>query len=209
MPEPIVTYAIIAITAIVSIQAFSRPAMIESLKHSPYREVRDGQWYRLLSSGFVHGGWIHLLINMFVLYEFGRHIEVNFMALFGEMSGRLVFLLMYLLTIMAGDLPTLIRHQNNPAYASIGASGAVSGVVFIFIMFYPWEVLYLYGILPIPALVGGIAYLAYSSWASKRAQSRIDHLAHFYGAVFGMLFISILKPAVLQHFIRAAADLPF
>ncbi|MDX1476555.1 MAG: rhomboid family intramembrane serine protease [Saprospiraceae bacterium] len=209
MLQPIVTYALIGITAVISIQAFNRRGMIEALKHSPYLETRNKQWYRLLTSGFVHGDWLHLLINMYVLYEFGRGIELNFLVLFGETAGRVIFLVMYLLTIAAGDFPTLIKHRDNPAYASIGASGAVSGVVFIFIMFYPWEILYLYGFLPIPALVGGIAYLVYSSWASKRQDTRIDHLAHFYGAVFGMAFITLLKPEVLQHFLQAATDLPF
>jgi membrane associated rhomboid family serine protease len=204
-----ITLVIIIVTALISVQAFSRPGIIERLKHHPYSEVRHGEWYRLLTSGFVHGGWVHLLINMFVLYSFGRIIEMEFLGLWGPTLGRIMYLVMYLLAIVAGDLPSLVRHKDNPAYASIGASGAVSAVVFIFILLYPWEMLYLYGILPIPALLGGIAYLIYSSWASRNRNDRVDHMAHFYGAVFGIIFMIAFKPSLLQHFINSVMDFPF
>jgi len=204
-----ITLILIILTCLISIQAFARPGIIERLKHHPYSEVRNGEWFRLLTSGFVHGGWVHLLINMFVLYSFGELIEKIFMQLWGATLGRILFLVMYLLAIIAGDIPTLIRQKDNPAYASIGASGAVSAVVFIFILLFPWDMLYLYGIVPIPALLGGIAYLIYSSWASRHSSDRIDHLAHFYGAVFGILFVIVLKPSLILHFIRSVSELPF
>lgn len=203
-----VTLVIVIVTALVSIQGFSKPGIVDKLKHYPYREMRNGEWYRLITSGFVHGGWLHLLINMFVLYEFGRIIEAHFLLLFGADWGRPVFVVFYLLAIVAGDSPTLFRQKDNPAYASIGASGAVSAVIFVFILFYPWELLYLYAILPIPAIVAGIGYLVYSSWASKRMNDNIDHLAHFYGAVFGVLFVIVLRPEMIRVFIEKAADLP-
>jgi len=204
-----VTLAIIVLTCVISFQAFSKLGLLERLKHHPYSEVHNGEWHRLLTSGFVHSGWIHLLINMFVLYMFGEHIEAFFVSIWGGMMGRILYLLMYLLSIVAGDLPTLIKHKDNPAYASIGASGAVSAVVFIFILLNPWEYLYLYAILPIPAIVGGVLYLIYSSWASRHRQDRIDHMAHFYGALFGVLFVIILKPYLLMYFIERVSDLPF
>ena len=206
---PIITYAIIAITAIISFQGFNRYDIVEKLKHSPYREVKFREWYRLLTSGFVHSGWIHLLINMFVFYEFGRWIELFFLAEFGPQSGRLLYLAMYLLTIVAGDLPTLVKHKQNPGFGSIGASGAVSGVLFIFILINPWDLLWLYAIIPIPAIVAGIGYLIYSSWAGKRGKGRIDHMAHFYGAVFGVIFMLILKPSLIVHFFNELSNLPF
>ena len=101
-----ITLVIVIVTAIISIQGFNRPAMVDRLKHYPYTETRSREWYRLITSGFVHGGWIHLLINMFVFYEFGHIIEANFVAFFGQ-PGRFIFLVMYLLSIVAGDLPTL------------------------------------------------------------------------------------------------------
>ncbi len=193
---------IIIVTVLISIQAFSRPGMFERLKHHPYSEVHHGEWYRLLTSGFVHGGWLHLVINMLVLYMFGDQIETVFISIWGAVLGRTLYLLMYLLAIIAGDIPTLIRQKDNPAYASIGASGAISAVVFIFILLHPWEKLLLYGIVPIPAIIGGVLYLIYSTWASRHQQDRIDHLAHFYGGLFGVFFMCVLKPEVITYFIE-------
>ena len=201
--EGIITIALVVITSLISIQGFSRPGIVERLKHSPYREKHAREWYRLVTSGFVHGGWFHLIINMFVFYEFGRLIEAHFIQFFGN-AGGFIYLLMYVLSIAAGDLPSLVKHRDNPHYASIGASGAVSAIVFIYILIYPWRMLYLYGILPIPAIVGGIAYLWYSSWASKNQQSRIDHMAHFYGAVFGVIFVICLRPILAVEFAHKA-----
>ncbi|HLF63382.1 MAG TPA: rhomboid family intramembrane serine protease [Saprospiraceae bacterium] len=204
-----ITLVIIIVTAMISVQAFARPGIIERLKHHPYSEVRNGEWFRLLTSGFVHSGWVHLLINMFVLFMFGRIIENEFLGLWGVTLGRILYLVMYLLAIIAGDLPTLARYKDNPAYASIGASGAVSAVIFIFILLYPWEILYLYGLLPIPAVIGGIGYLIYSSWASRNRNDRIDHMAHFYGAIFGIVFMIALKPSLIGLFIRSVSEIPF
>lgn len=204
-----VTLVLIIVTALISIQAFSRHDMIHRLKHHPYSEVRNGEWYRLLTSGFVHGGWIHLLVNMFVLYFFGEYIERVFTGFWGDTTGRILFVVMYLLAIMAGDLPSLIRHRDNPGYASIGASGAVSAIVFIFILLNPWDMLYLYAIIPIPAIIAGIAYLWYSSWASRNRHDGIDHQAHFYGALFGVLFMIVLKPELIGHFLRSVASPSF
>ncbi len=204
-----ITIAIIIITALISIQAFSRPVIVERLKHHPYSEVRNGEWYRLLTSGFVHGGWVHLLINMFVLYSFGSLIENVFLGLWGTTLGRIMYLVMYLLAIIAGDLPTLARYKDNPAYASIGASGAVSAVMFIYVLLFPWEMLWLYVIIPVPAIIGGVAYLIYSSWASRNRNDRIDHMAHFYGAVFGIVFMIAFRPSLLGHFFQRLIDLPF
>lgn len=203
-----VTILIIIITALISVQAFSRQDMIERLKHHPYSEVRNGEWYRLLTSGFVHGGWVHLLVNMFVLYMFGEEIEREFLAWWGPTMGRILYLLMYLMAIVAGDLPTLFRQKDNPAYASIGASGAVSAVLFIYILLHPWKTLWLYAIIPIPAIIAGVGYLIYSSWASKNQHDRIDHLAHFYGALFGVLFVVIAHPQIVSDFIARVSDLP-
>lgn len=204
-----ITLVIIIVTALISIQAFSRPGIIERLKHHPYSEARNGEWFRLLTSGFIHSGWVHLLINMFVLYSFGSHIESVFLGIWGSTLGRILYLVMYLLAIVAGDLPTFARYKDNPAYASIGASGAVSAVMFIFILKYPWEKLYLYGVIEIPAIIVGVAFLIYSSWASRNRNDRIDHMAHFYGALFGIVFMIALKPSLAVDFINSVTDLPF
>lgn len=188
------------VTGLISYQAFNNRQIIEKLKHHPVSEYQNKEYYRMLSSGFVHGGWMHLLINLFVLYSFGPIVEMEYDNIFGQILGPIVFLLMYLLTVIVADLPTYFKHKNNPSYAAIGASGAVSGVVFIYVLFYPWATLSLYGIIPFKAIIGGIAYLIYSSWASNNRNDGIDHSAHFYGAVFGMLFTVIFKPTILRDF---------
>ena len=196
-----ITVIILIITCLVSYLCFNNQSLFESLKHSPYLESRNKEYHRLISSGLVHGGWLHLFINMFVLYEFGQYIEDTYIQLFGVTMGRVNFLLMYVLTIIAGDLPTYFKHRNNPGYASVGASGAVSGIVFIYILLQPWSQIYLYGIIPIYSILAGIAYLAYSSWASKKSRDNVDHMAHFYGAIFGLVFTVALKPQLLGRFI--------
>ncbi|MBT8191155.1 MAG: rhomboid family intramembrane serine protease [Saprospiraceae bacterium] len=197
-----ITLALCIITGIISFQGFNNPNIVNSLKHYPVAEHQNKEYYRMLSSGFVHGGWMHLLINLFVLYQFGPIVEKVYGQVFGEITGPIMYLFMYLATIVVADLPTFFRHRNNPAYAAVGASGAVSGVVFIYILFFPWAQLSLYGIIPFRAIVGGVAYLIYSSWASKNRQDGIDHSAHFYGAVFGMLLTIAFKPSLLSHFIN-------
>ncbi len=194
-----VTFIIIGITVLISFLCFNNREMMVKLRHHPYSEVRGKEWYRLLSSGFVHGSYIHLFINMFVLYEFGRWVEQAYGQLFGSM-GSLIFLLMYLLAIAAGDLPTLLKRKNDPGFASIGASGAVSAVLFIYVMIDPWSKMYLYAIIPIYSIIAAVLYLVYSQWASKNQQDNIDHEAHFYGAVFGVVFTSILAPYMLSNF---------
>ncbi len=197
-----ITIAICIITGLISFQGFNKQSVVDSLKHYPVAEHSNKEYYRLLSSGFVHGGWLHLLINLFVLYQFGPIVEMVYQEIFGEVLGPIMFLLMYLLTIIVADLPTFFKHKNNPSYAAVGASGAVSGVVFIYIIFFPWAQLSLYGIIPFRAIVGGIGYLIYSSWASKNRNDGIDHSAHFYGAVFGVLLTIAFKPTILTHFIN-------
>lgn len=196
-----ITLIIIIVTGLISYKAFNDQNTFHTLKHYPVAEYQNKEWYRMLSSGFVHGSWLHLLINLYVLYIFGTQVESIYLGLFGELKGRLLYLVMYLLTIVIADLPTYFKHKNNPHYAAIGASGAVSGVAFNFILFYPWSTLYFYGIVPFPAIIGGVAYLAYSSWASKKSRDNIDHSAHFYGAIFGVLFTIALQPKVITIFI--------
>jgi membrane associated rhomboid family serine protease len=196
-----VTLVICIVTFLISYQAFNNPSIIESLKHYPIAENRNKEYYRLLSSGFVHGGWMHLLINLFVLYQFGPIVENIMQQVFGVILGPILFVTMYLTTIIVADLPTYFKHKDNPAYAAIGASGAVSGVVFIYILFFPWTTLSLYGIIPFKAIIGGIGYLIYSSWASSNRNDGTDHSAHFYGAVYGILFMIILYPPSISRFL--------
>ena len=196
-----VTLIIIIFTCIISIQAFNRMDIFEKLKHHPYTELRQKEYYRWLTSGFLHADYVHLGINMFVLWQFGTVVEREYQVEFGSSVGMFLFLLMYLSAIVFADLPTFRKHQNDPMYAAVGASGAVSAVLFTYILYYPWAQLSLYGIIPFRAIVGGVAYLIYEQWASSNAKDNIGHDAHFAGAIYGMLFTVLLKPSVYNDFV--------
>ena len=201
---------IVVLTSLISIQGFQHRSYIQRLAHHPYSIIRNREYHRLLTCGLVHGSWAHLLINMFVLWMFGERIEMYFTQIWEPTLGRINFLLVYLLTIVGANIPSLGRQRNNPSYFSVGASGGVSGIVFIFILFHPWEKLYLYFILPIYGIVAGILYLIYSHWASRNSHDHIDHSAHFTGAVLGILLTLALKPALFSLFLdRLISGFPF
>lgn len=195
-----ITSVLAILICIVSLYAFSNPEIIQKYKHYPYYEKRKNQYYRMVTSGFLHGGWWHLLINVFVFWEFGKIAEKVYIELFGNQIGSILYVILFFLTIIVADLPTYFKYKDNYSYASIGASGVVSGIVFIYILVAPWRMLYLYGIIPIPAIVGGVAYLGYSQWAAKNSSAPIDHDAHIYGALFGVLFTVLLAPELLSIF---------
>lgn len=204
-----ITILIIAFTTLVSYQGFTKYAVIDSLKHYPIREANGKEYYRMLTSGFVHADWMHLLVNMFVLYSFGEFIEMYIVSGYGKVEGRIIFLLLYLLNIILANVPTAFRQRHNPAFSSIGASGAVSGIIFIFILLHPWSLLSLFFVIPVPAIVVGIGYLIYSSWAANQGHGRLDHSAHFAGAIAGMLMITILdKGIVTDFFYKLVHDFP-
>ncbi len=201
-----ITIIIVAITCLISYYAFNHSNVFYALAHWPMKEYSSKEYYRLLTSGFVHGGWVHLLINMFVLYSFGEYIELHFVQFFGPTLGLTLYVTVYLLTIVCASLPSYFKKHNQESYMAVGASGGVAGIVFIFILLYPWQYLYLYAVLPIPAIVGGILYLWYSSYASKNVQDRIDHEAHFYGSLFGVLFMLLLKPSLAISFVKSLVN---
>lgn len=191
---------LLVVTFLVSYQAFSNRELFDKLKHYPVAEKRNKEWYRFITSGFVHGSWVHLLINLFVLWQFGQISEFLFIRELGTIKGSLMYTLMYVLALIVADIPSYLKHQNNPGYSAIGASGAVSAVVFMNMLFFPWEYLYLYAIIPIPYIVGGVAYIIYSSWASKNRNDNIGHDAHMFGALFGIVFTIVVIPEILPHF---------
>lgn len=205
-----ITVIIIAITCLVSYQAFNDGNLKSKLLHRPYVEHHQKEYYRLLSHGFIHADMTHLLINMYVLYIFGEYVEQTFVTLFGGMKGRIFYILMYLLTIIAASLPTHMKHKDNSYYAALGASGATSGILFSFILFNPWTTLLLFFIIPCPAIFAAILYLVYSSWASKNSRDNIGHDAHFFGAIFGFLFTIALNPNIFSSFLdRVMHQSPF
>lgn len=195
-----------AIIFAVSVWAWNSPAIFQRLVHFPYVESRDKSYYRLLTSIFLHGSWLHLLVNLFVFWTFGEAIEAQFSYLFGATMGKINFLLLFFFSGILSDLPTSFKYKDNPSFRSVGASGAISGIMFSYVLFYPLEYLYLYGIIPIPGIIAGVGYLWYSNYAAKKEGRRIDHNAHFYGAVFGLVITILLYPPVVLSFFRQLMD---
>jgi membrane associated rhomboid family serine protease len=205
-----ITLIIIIITGLISYRAFEDRSLFDKLKHHPYTETRHKEWYRMLSVGLVHGDMTHLLVNMFVLYSFGEYVEHAFIGIFGDVMGRVNYVLLYVLTILFASVSSLFRHKDNPHYSAVGASGGVSGILFVFILFNPWATLLLYFIIPMPGIVAAIGYLIYSTWADKRGGGNVAHDAHLYGALFGFFFAILLKPALFTSFMEKLINgLPF
>lgn len=203
-----ITTVLLVLTGLTSYQAFNNRTLFDNLKHYPVAEKQNKEWYRFITSGFIHGSWMHLLINLFVLWQFGELAELLYKRSLGPTLGAAMYTLMYILALIVADIPSYLKHQNNPGYSAIGASGAVSAVVFVNMIFMPWEYLYLYAIIPIPYIVGGVAYIIYSSWASKNRNDNIGHDAHMYGALFGALFTLIVIKGSLGTFITRFMEGP-
>ena len=186
----------------ISLWAFNNQTVFQNLMHYPYQEARDRSYYRLFTSIFLHGSWLHLLVNLFVFYTFGEAIENQFSYLFGPVMGKVNFVLLFVLSGVLTNVFTYRKHKDNPQFRSVGASGSISGIMFAYVLFYPLEYLYLYGIIPIPGIIAAVLYLWYSNYASKKEGGRIDHNAHFYGAVTGLVFTIIVYPPVVSYFVK-------
>ena len=195
-----ITYIIIAVTTVISLYAFQSPAVLASLMMNPYATHRKQQYYRFITSGFIHKDHMHLLWNMFSFYFFGTAIEREFQALFGQ-AGPLYFIALYLLAIVASDIPTYFKHRDNPAYNSLGASGGVSAVIFAFIIFEPLADICLYFALCMPGFILGALYIIYSWYQGRRSADNINHDAHLYGALFGFIFCVIVAPSSIGNFL--------
>ncbi len=196
------TLAIIFITVLVSIAAFSNRDTLNSLKFNAWLIKEKKQTWRFFTYGFVHAGWFHLIINMFVLWSFGRLVEDSFRLIFGFPKGLLNFGLLYLGGIIFATLFDFGKQKNNPYYDAVGASGAVAAVVFASILLAPMNRLLIFPIpFPVPAFIFGILYLIYSAYMGKRGNDNIGHNAHFMGAVFGLIFTLLLEPSLFNHFV--------
>jgi len=200
----IVTIVIIALTVLVSIFCFNSGPLFEALSLKPHRVIDDRQWYRVVTHGFVHADYAHLAINMLVFFSFGSVVESTFRALHAAgMAGNATvsYLLLYFGGMALATVRDLIKNRNNPYYTSVGASGAVSAVLFASIFFDPWARVYFFGVLPIPGLLFGVLYLAYSHYSGLRGRDRVNHFAHFYGAVYGFLFPLAMNPRLIHDFL--------
>jgi membrane associated rhomboid family serine protease len=186
-----ITLILIIITVLISISALNNDKVMNDLIFDPPAVTYQKQWYRFFTSGFLHADYMHLAFNMYGLYIFGKYVEADFSRIFGDM-GRLIYLVMYVLSLFFCLLPTYSQHKTNSSYRSLGASGAVSAVIFSFILLNPLVPM---GILFIPFRIPGFAFgllfLVISSYLDKRGGGSINHSAHIWGALFGIAFLII------------------
>ncbi len=196
MSEISVNSILCIITCVISIGIFSAKEIGEKLLHIPYNEYHKNEKYRLLTSGFIHADFMHLLFNMIALFSFGSNVENWFSQpeMFGE-NGTVVYILFYLVAIVAASLPTYAEHKDNPYYRALGASGAIAAVIFASIINSPMSMILMP--FPMPGFVFGILYLWYENSLSKKNNDNIGHNTHFYGALFGVLFIAVFKTKAL------------
>jgi len=177
-------YAILAITVVVSFLGLRvAPQIIQRSLLRPYRVVRQREYLPVITCGFVHADFGHLLFNSLTLYFFGPALELT--------MGTPRFIALYAIGLVLSSLGTVLKHRDNPEYASLGASGAILAVLFAYIVYYPTQILYLYFAIPVPAVLFAFGYLAYTIWASKNARGRINPDAHLDGALTGLAFVAL------------------
>ena len=195
-----ITYIIMGVTVLVSMLAFNRPNMLGEFMMNPYKVRTQKQYYRFITSGFIHKDHMHLILNMFSFYFFGPNIEAVFGIVFGDW-GKVYFIALYLLAIVVSDLPSYYKHKNNPGYNSLGASGGVAAVIFASIVFSPLDKICII-ILCLPGFILGTAYIIYSYYQGRKTNDHINHDAHLYGALFGFIFCVILYPPSIGNFFK-------
>lgn len=198
------TIILIIITVIASLYAWSNATVMKNWMMNPYLTEQRRQYWRFVTSGLVHNDYMHLFFNMFTMYFFGHIVE--------QQLGGGLFILMYVAGIIISDVPTYLKNRKNPYYNSLGASGGVSAVVFASILFQPLSPLYLFFIpVPIPGFIFGALYMFYSYYQAERGGDNINHDAHLYGALFGMLFAIMAVPGSLMNFFEQVSQwrLPF
>ncbi len=203
-----ITNVTVGITCLVSLFLMQNAAGKNLLILHPVTIRQHHQWHRFLTSGFIHADGLHLAINMFVLWSFGNAIErIYYPAFLGE-SSAWKYALLYFGGIVAASLPDYLRYNRNPRYAALGASGGVSAVVFAAILFEPWQNLYLYGVIAIPQILAGAAFLYYSWYHDRRGGDNVAHMAHFSGAVWGFLITGLMRPDLFVRFVQKALQGP-
>lgn len=193
LQETPVASIIFLFTVITSIYAFNDHQVYGKFMLHPYTVSKGKKLYTYITSGLIHGDWAHLIFNMFTYICFAFTLE--------EMIGHWQFGLLYFASLILSDIPTVIKHKNNFGYHSLGASGAISAILFSYIFFNPWGRL-LVMFIPMPAIVFAILYLVYSWYMAKNAKDNIGHDAHFFGALTGVIFTIIFVPDAIPNFIR-------
>jgi membrane associated rhomboid family serine protease len=193
-----VSLLLIAIIGVVSYLGFSKEELIRKTIFSPYRIKHTNEWYRFLTSGFIHADWMHLIFNMYAFALFAGVLEQVFDQLMGAILGKLALVGLFVLGVVFSHISTYIKHKNDAWYQSLGASGGVASVLFAFIFLFPLQKMY-----GLPMFVVGLIYLGFSNYlARKGSNDNTNHDAHYYGGVWGILFVIGIYPDSLFHFIN-------
>ena len=194
MEAPVASF-IFVITIVISLMAFSNENLLSNLILHPYSVSRGKRVYTVLTSGLIHNDWMHLIFNMFSYFFFAFQLEV--------IIGHWQFGLLYIVGLILSDLPTVYKHKDNYGYYSLGASGAVSAVIFSFILYYPMSMMMIMPLpFHIPAIIYGVLYLVYCNYASKHARDNVNHDAHFFGAITGLFITIVLNYHVINTFLQ-------
>ncbi len=204
-----VTLVIILVTCLVSFLSFNRPLLKAKLLHNPYKVKHHQEYHRLITSGFIHSNTVHLGFNMFTLFFFGQNVEAILIAKFGFLSGEIYYVLFYLISIILSDLSSVVKFGDSPHFNSLGASGAVSAVLFVSIVFNPLDRLLLMGFIPARAFILGALYLIYSYTQGKKMTDNINHNAHLYGALAGIAFSMLIQPSIIIEFFQKISTYSF
>lgn len=190
---------IIAITVLVSLLSFNDKSIMYRLWFNAYQVNHRKQYYRFFTHGLVHADWMHLLVNMFVLWSFGTALQNDFAYHLG-VNGSFNFLMLYVTAIPLASVYSFYKHKNDPNYNALGASGAVSAVLFASVFFDPWNLLLLFGIVPVPGILFAVGYLYYTIKMAQKGTDNIGHDAHLWGAVYGFIFPILIEPKAITIF---------
>jgi membrane associated rhomboid family serine protease len=194
-----ITLSIIIITSIISLAGFRNGKIVDSLIFWPPAINKKYQYYRFITCGLIHADYTHLIFNMVTLYFFGTIMEVYYQGQLGLQPNY--YLALYIGALIFSNIPTYLKHRNDYNYRSLGASGAVSAVLFAFILLRPWQRIFVL-FLPVPAIIYGALFLFYSVYMSRRGGGNVNHDAHFYGGLFGILFTIAVRPEVTEIFMN-------
>ena len=189
---------IFVFTLITSLYAFNDNQLFGKFMLHPYSIAKGNKYFTFITSGLIHADWMHLFFNMFTFFFFAFQLEA--------MIGHWQFALLYFASLILSDIPTVIKHKDDYRYSSLGASGAISGVLFSYILFKPLSMIGVMFI-PMPAIVFGVLYLIYCMYMSKNSRDSINHDAHFFGALTGLILTVILVPGVIPHFTAELASI--
>jgi len=192
-----ITLTIIIVTCVITLTGFRNGKVVDELIFWPPAINKKHQYYRFITCGLIHADYMHLIFNMLTLYFFGTFMEAHYQGELGLQ--KWYYLALYIGALIVSNIPTYLKHRNDYNYRSLGASGAVSAVLFAFILLYPWQRIVVL-VFPVPAIVYGVLFLVYSAYMSRKGGDNVNHDAHFYGALFGILFTIAVSPDVAGDF---------